>query len=270
VKLSHKGPVKLSAFDHALKQPALPEVFSPLIYIFYHLCCVLQMALITQNFHSPLIRDHYYDRRQLAVHFLVTTGAKALVLEDQKSHELSLYDGIHEEAELRYQIVTLEKIRSIKRKLLEKQSIKLMKCSRKGKYRAIDVILEHSRKDETNIIWLSKYNYVKRFFVDKHTQITLLEKPKNYSLAQVIDISSLSCSPPQEYCASPGKSTQQNSPNSPSKQHHEILPIRLKNHHRYLDVFFYNLYDLEAFILTLHRFSSVNYSNLKHLFYNDM
>lgn len=226
-------------------------------------------ALITENFHSPLIRNHYQDRRLQAIAFLFTVGAKALVLEEQKSHQLPEYDGVHEEAEMRYKIVTQERIRTIKRKLLEKESIKLIKCGRNGKYRTIEVILEHDKKDETAIVWLSKYNYVKRFFLDKHTQIQLLEKPLNQSPGQVIDISSVSSSSPLPNNFSPVSKL--STPAKSRNPHHpttEIIPIRLKNSQRVLDLFFFNPYEMEAFIMTLHRYSLANISALSHLFFH--
>ncbi len=290
------------------------------------------MALLTDNFHSPLIRAYYQDQRRLSFTFLQTIGAKALVLEEQKLHELPNYDGIHEEAELRYKMVNSERIRSIKRKLLEKEMIRVIKCGRNGKYRIIEIIIEHSKKNETSINWLSKYNYLKKFLVDKNTQINILQKPINQSIAQVLDISNFPCNvttgsnynwtsssvqPSQKYALPENRSRNstsiassippnssstsliledpehQYSPNSKLPPRHprtthrldekaseeqllassvrhegEIVPIRLKNSVRVLDLFFFNRIEMEAFLMVLKRYSCVNISMLSHLFYH--
>jgi hypothetical protein len=303
------------------------------------------MSLLTDNYQSPGIRAYYQDHRRQASAFLLTIGAKALVLEDQKLHELSTYDGIHEEAEMRYRIVNQERIRSIKRKLLEKESIRILKCSRNGKYRMIDVIVEHSKKNETCIVWISKYNYIKKFYIDKNTHISLLEKPPNQFIAQVIDIGAISYSPSQSSPDSPfdkggisGKNNPSSStvqthnyyrpqPYSPPQQRHrhrdhkmnsnndsnhkgeseklpaeskqlnendshyppsngasppsvspppssssslpshqDIIPVRLRNSHRGLDIFFFNVLEMEAFIMILHRYCGISIATLAHMF----
>lgn len=82
--------------------------------------------------------------------------------------------GLNDEAETRQRIIQQERLRSIRRKILEKNSIAVYKRGRNHKMRLIDIIVQHEKKKETYIMWKSKMNTLKKVEIDHHTQVEIL------------------------------------------------------------------------------------------------
>lgn len=189
--------------------------------------------MITDNLNSPTIRSHYEDRRKHAVAFLMTMGAKALVLEDQKPAELENYDGINKEAIMRIEMINRDRIRSLCRKINEKEVIEVLKQARNGTIRKIEIIVQHDRKSDTTVVWKSKYNYLKHFTVNATTRVEALANNNGFI---------------KYYGYNPA-------------DNNTIFSIRLINAIRHLDLCFPTMLEMEAFLFILHQKANLLLSN---------
>lgn len=138
--------------------------------------------MIVENFLSKTMQEHYVCPRKQAIAYLFTTGAKALVLMEQKSNAAG-FIGANVEAEVKKEIINEEKIRSIKRKLLEHHAIEVNKFSRYGKLRTVFLKVKHDSHHDL-FIYKSKNNMKKVFTIDKTTTIEISHI--NYDPANVI------------------------------------------------------------------------------------
>jgi hypothetical protein len=220
------------------------------------------MSLLTDNYNSPIIRSYYSDRRKQAYAYLMTVGAKALVLEEQKSQgKLIIYkNGINEEAEMRKKMIEQEKVRSVKRKLFEQEGLYLIKYSRKKKLRLIKIVIQHSQDNITNLLWFSTYRYIKRFLVDTNIRITLLPSFSAVFSTQCCYIDCNATTKNSQIL--PLSLTPTDAINTNIK---DIIGVQLKNRTRTIDCYFFNVVELEAFLLVLKRYANVNFSDLHTL-----
>jgi hypothetical protein len=81
--------------------------------------------------------------------------------------ETTKLSGINEEAEMRKVIVSSERIRSIRRNIVEKVPLLVHKKARNGTVRPIEVVVVCVGKKQTYLEWRSKLNLAKRFEVDE-------------------------------------------------------------------------------------------------------
>lgn len=162
-----------------------------------------------------MVRWHYCSARQQALSFLLTIGAKALVMTEAvdlqpTSNKLA---GINEEAQMRKVIVSQERVRSLRRNIVEKVPLRVWKQARNGEIRPIEVVVKSEGRKHTFLEWRSKLNYQKRFEVEEETIINCR-----------LDQRSL----PPDSCLA-----------------------RFKNSRRFLDLQFKQKTELDAFILVL-------------------
>lgn len=226
----------------------------------------MQRSLLTENFSSLELRNHYYDLRAQAFAFLVTVGSKALVLEEQKIKSVINYEGINDEAEIRAQMVNEERIRSIRRRIMSKSALQVLKRGRDEKLRTVDIVLHQDRKKGTFLSWRSKLNYAKKFDITSGTivsKFTTKELSQNrYSTLsspasptsskrgstsfEVVDISKLDVKK---------RATRSMGESSPASvlTNGSASFLRLKNQSRTLDLSFQSNLELEAFLLILQK-----------------
>ncbi len=118
-----------------------------------------------------MVRWHYSSARDQALSFLLTIGTKALVMTEFRQVESNKLLGINEEAQIRKVIVSQERIRSIRRNIVEKVPLLVWKWARNGVTRPIEIIVKSAGKRYTVLEWRSKLNYAKRFEVHDDTLI---------------------------------------------------------------------------------------------------
>lgn len=226
------------------------------------------MSLLTDNYNSPIIRSYYSDRRKQAYAYLMTVGAKALVLEEQKSQEKlnKCRSGINEEAEMRKKMIEQEKVRSVKRKLFEREGLYFIKYSRKKKLRLVKIVIEHSQDNITHLLWFSSYRYIKRFLVESNIRISLLPSFSTVFSAQSCGYTECSSSSTKNNQILPLSLSPRDTINTSIK---DIIGIQLKNRIRTIDCYFFNVIELEAFLLVLKRYANINFSNLQSLIENE-
>lgn len=186
--------------------------------------------MLSENFNSKSIQAHYESSKKLAIAFLFTAGAKALVISEQKFLQSGAFIGTNIEAEMRQEIVNEEKVRVIKRKLSEKNAIQVYKNGRNGKLRSIRIKVKH---DSSSIcfVWRSKNNLKKYFIFDKQTTVQPLTNAPADSLIE---------------CYSKFKSSISYSYLSSSFDQQTLPFLRFQNSDRVLDIRFNNIHEMEA------------------------
>lgn len=186
-------------------------------------------VVVYPNFNSAEIKNHFLNPKSVAIAFLFAIGAKALVITEQKFSKADVFIGVNKEAEIRQELIYDERVRSIKKRLLQHSSTKVYKYSRKGRLKIVDITIRYEKSKGGYISWNSKFNTVKTFKLDSSSTISALnDKPLDSFLKgnhNGIDIKKF------------------------SENNSILLPfLRLKNKSRNLDIRFQNLYEMEAFI----------------------
>jgi hypothetical protein len=140
---------------------------------------------LSDRFNSQSIEYHYREAKTKAVAFLMTVGAKALILAEQ---QVQIYleagpvinreaiNGLKEEAELKLEIQQEERIRSFRRKLSEK--LHIYKIGRNGQRRGISVKIRHDKVHNTALVWKSQLGGKKHFELHKSLKIDCLQREK--------------------------------------------------------------------------------------------
>jgi hypothetical protein len=168
----------------------------------------------------------------------MTVGAKALVLtaeldaaqDSTKSLTSMKLMGINEEAEIRKEIVSQERVRSIRRNILEKIPLVVWKKARNGEIRLIRLVIRNEGRKSTWLEWVSKMNYMKKFEIDEETVVsssTRLEQTSSNNSA----------------AKTSGKGSGTN-----------IEALRLRNRKRCLDLQFREKVEADAFLLVLQNY----------------
>lgn len=189
--------------------------------------------MFAENFNSPMVRWHYSSARAQASSFLLTVGAKALVItEDNDTLQDIKLSGIIEEAQARKHLVSQERIRSIRRNIIEKVPLIVFKIARNNTIRPIQVTIVCLNKRHTYLEWKSKLNYVKKFEVDEHTHINCKVDESTGRIQEGNNTSVSSRSPGLE----------------------DKFSVRFTNRRRYLDLLFSLRVEGEAFILVLQHY----------------
>ena len=181
-----------------------------------------------------MVRWHYSSARAQASSFLLTIGAKALVLTEDHDHlEDSKLSGILEEANMRKQLVSQERIRSIRRNIVEKVPLVVYKRARNNTIRPIQITVICLNKKNTFLEWKSKLNYVKKFEVDEHTHVNCkVSDETRTNLAEGMTAPRNSSDPMLD----------------------EKFSVRFTNRRRFLDLLFNLRVEGEAFILVLQHY----------------
>lgn len=191
--------------------------------------------MIAENFNSKCVQSHYESAKKQAIAYLFTTGAKALVIMEQKSFHADAFVGANAEAELKKEIVNDEKVRLIKRKLAENHSIQVYKYSRSGKLRTIYLKIKHDTHMHPFFSWKSKNNIKKHFVFGKYATVEpLMTKPEETVTA---------------YYSSEKSPSNTHVVQQPiTLDHHNMtLPfLRFRNSDRLLDIRFNFIYEMEA------------------------
>jgi hypothetical protein len=130
--------------------------------------------MISENFNSAGVVLHYASARSQALAFLFTTGAKALVIAEQKSNNggyrvSDAFIGANEEAELKQEMVNSERVKSVRRQLIENNAIAVYKHSSSGRLRIIRLKVKHESK--LTLSWRSHLNFKKYFVFDLSTTV---------------------------------------------------------------------------------------------------
>ncbi|KAJ1435237.1 hypothetical protein B484DRAFT_446173 [Ochromonadaceae sp. CCMP2298] len=139
--------------------------------------------MISENFNSEGIKAHYASARSQALAFLFTTGAKALVIAEQNSNNEDAFIGANEEAELKQEMVNEERVKCVRRQLIENNAIPVYKHSANGRLRIIRLKVKHDSK-QLRLSWRSHLNLKKQFLFDLTTtclQINPTESQKSES-----------------------------------------------------------------------------------------
>lgn len=187
--------------------------------------------MIAENFNSKSVQAHYESAKKQAIAYLFTTGAKALVITDQKADDdtVEAFVGANEEAEVKKEMVHEEKVKLVKRKLSEHNTIPVYKYSRNGKLRTIHLKVKHDSHMHIFFSWKSKNNIKKHFVFTKHSTVEPLT--------------------PQQMVAPPSAHEQAivNEAFFSSAFDQMALPfLRFKNPDRLLDIRFTTHHEMEA------------------------
>lgn len=204
------------------------RVHPPGIYILK-----ITIVMIAENFNSKSVQSHYESSRKQAIAYLFTTGAKALVITEQKSTASDAFIGANMEAELKKEIINDEKVRLIKRRLAENYSIQVFKYSRTGKQRPISMKVKHDSHTHMFFSWKSKNNIKKHFVFGKLATVEpLVTKP----VESVTSYYANDKTPSTQHCMQP-----------PAALEQMTLPfLRFRNSDRMLDIRFNSIYEMEA------------------------
>lgn len=126
---------------------------------------------------SKSVHSHYHRSRSKAIAFLFTIGAKALVIASQQSsvYKIEAINGINDEAKIKHEMDIEERIRYIKRQILDKESITVHKLSRTGHTRLIHLKLNNDKTIGSSMSWKSGY-IKKKFFFDKEFTVVSLDQ----------------------------------------------------------------------------------------------
>lgn len=187
--------------------------------------------MIAENFNSKSVQAHYENAKKQAIAYLFTTGAKALVIADQKADNsgIDAFVGANEEAEVKKEIINEEKVKLVKRKLSEHNAIPVYKYSRSGKLRTVQLKVKHDTHMHIFFSWKSKNNIKKHFVFTKYSTVEPLT--------------------PQQMAGPPTASNNAviNEAFFSSAFDQLALPfIRFKNQDRLLDIRFSTHHDMEA------------------------
>lgn len=182
-----------------------------------------------ENFASSLIESHYQTKRNQAIAFLFTVGAKALVLAEHHCQH-DTYRGLDEEAEAKQEMVHEEKVRSMKKKFLEKFGVSVCKISRSGTLRKVNIRLRQYNTARGNfLIWRSKLKLRKFFKLDRTLSV------------QTLHITEGSNSHHE-----PAPLLITNGPNASKEKYNHVPLLRFQNGKRRLDIQFNSIYEVEA------------------------
>lgn len=220
---------------------------------FDHHSALSTKSLLNETFSSRVFRNHYHSAKEQAVAFLMTVGAKALVLEEQKVSSVIDHDNINNEAELRKRIVTDERIRSIRRRILGRSTLCVFKRGRNEKVRSIDIIFHHDRQKGAYISWRSKLNYSKKFEVSASTIVSRIAVDE-IRYHGTLSASALSMSPRanrrREFFQEEEEASVMR---KRAVSFQSVSFLRLKNQLRSLDLSFRSPLEMEAFLLVLQK-----------------
>lgn len=113
---------------------------------------------------SSAFREHYQDPRAIAFAFLVTAGAKALVLcSEELIDKQVLVSGMEYEAKAKLNATLDEEIRKIQRDLLNGVGIDIRKRARNGRLRHLKLRLK-VKNDIEYFVWKSRWGHFQRRF----------------------------------------------------------------------------------------------------------
>lgn len=163
--------------------------------------------------------------------YLFTTGAKAIVIAEQKASLADAFIGANEEAELKKEIINEERIRLIKRRLHDNHSLTVYKYARNEQMRPVAIKVKRDAHGRSFFSWKSKNNVKKHFVFGKQTTVEPLVASITESLAV-------------HY--SNAKTATQYSYHSTSTEQVKLPYLRFKNSDRVLDIRFQNVYEMEA------------------------
>jgi hypothetical protein len=187
--------------------------------------------MIAENFNSKCVQAHYDSVRSQALAYLFTTGAKAIVIAEQKAFMSDAFVGANEEAELKKEIINEERIRIIKRRLHDNHSITVYKYSRTEQLRPVALKVKRDSHGHLFFSWKSKNNVKKHFVFGRHTTVEPIITTTTESLAV-------------HY--SNAKTATQYSYHSTSTEQVKLPYLRFRNRDRILDIRFQTVYDMEA------------------------
>lgn len=187
--------------------------------------------MIADNFNSKCVQAHYESTKKQAIAYLFTTGAKAIVIAEQKASMVDAFVGANEEAELKKEMIHEERVKFIKRRLQENAAVVVYKYSRNEQLRTINLKVKRDAQGHMFFSWKSKNNIKKHFLLGKHTTVEPVITNATESLAT--------------YYANAKTATQYNYHSTATEQ--VKLPyLRFKNSDRILDIRFQTVYEMEA------------------------
>jgi hypothetical protein len=112
---------------------------------------------------SPVISRHYESMRSQALAYLMTVGSKALVLMDvthdkeEIEHSVSMRKSFTTEASIKRRMIMDEKIRQLRRMLIQKPGVSALKRGRNNKTRQILIRLKEKKPSHgAYLVWKSK------------------------------------------------------------------------------------------------------------------
>lgn len=186
--------------------------------------------IVSDLYFSKSVQSHYHRSRSKAIAFLFTIGAKALVIASQQSsvYKIEAINGINDEAKIKHEMDIEERIRYIKRQILDKESIAVHKLSRTGHTRLIHLKLNNDRTNGSSMSWKSGY-IKKKFFFDKEFTVVSLDQ-------QSLDVMLHSVEYRNHFCERLNGST------------HALPFIRFENQTRQVNIRFGTYVEMIAFL----------------------
>ena len=123
------------------------------------------------------IRNHYISKKSQALAFLMTVGAKALVLAEVGSGSVSsIQESFDEEEAIKRKMIAEESLRQFQTSFCDKPGIAAMKVGRNGKSRCVELRFKDKDK-EYQIVWKSTLKFQKSFKLDDQSKVEMVKTP---------------------------------------------------------------------------------------------
>jgi hypothetical protein len=134
------------------------------------------------------------EKHDRALSYLLTMGSKALVLMDNhnndnesssvvssaEEYKLKIRRGLQDESLIKAAMMKDEVVRNFRRRLLEQDGIQVVKRSRNGRIRKIDVRLKIKKTSYDCLVWRSLIWGKKKFYLKELKSIVLLNESQRF------------------------------------------------------------------------------------------
>jgi len=112
----------------------------------------------------PEIRQHFASPRSQALSFLLTVGAKAIVLASTTQDRAVIFRGLDQELAVKEAMMREEEVRKIRRRLADKLGVSVSKRARNGVVRRLNIRTRHYN-GVSCVQWRSDtFPYRKKYF----------------------------------------------------------------------------------------------------------
>ena len=91
----------------------------------------------------PEVRSHFVSARSQALSYLLTVGAKAIVLASTTQDRMVIFRGLDQELAVKESMMREEEVRKLRRRLSDKQGVPVSKRARNGVVRKLDLRVRH-------------------------------------------------------------------------------------------------------------------------------
>jgi len=123
----------------------------------------------------PEVRSHFQSARSQALSYLLTVGAKAIVLASTTTDRTVIFRGLDQELAVKEGMMREEEVRKLRRRLADKQGVPISKRARNGVVRKLNVRIRHYNGVSCLQWRASSFPYRKKYFpLDTVIDVTIL------------------------------------------------------------------------------------------------